>query len=119
MSYLEQFRQQWKAYLTQQLSLSGLSYLVSDAGDAADIKANSLAYFACMRMRAHSIELLGVGEERDGVAWVMLEKQLKALAEKAEKGTFDLVSKLHLEENQIQIVLNFSYDEEQHIFYVS
>jgi hypothetical protein len=49
----------------------------------------------------------------------MLERQLRELAKKAEKGTFDLVSKLHLEENQIQIVLSFSYDDEQHIVYVS
>lgn len=117
MSYFDQFMQQWKAFLTQQLSISGLSYFVSDAGDAVDIKTNSLAYFAWLR--THSIELVGIDEARDGVAWVMLEKQLKAFAEKAEKGTFDLVSKLHLEESQIQIVLNFSYDDEQHIVYVS
>ena len=113
MSYLDQFMQQWKAYLTQQLSLSGLSYLVSGAGDSVDIKANSLAYFAWLR--THSIELAGIDEARDEVAWVMSEKQLKALVNKAENGTFDLVSKLHLEANQIQIVLNFSYDDEQHI----
>lgn len=109
--------QQWKTYLQQQLSLCGMNYIVSEAGDAADIKTNSLAYFAWLR--AHSIELVGVDEARDGVAWVMLEKQLKVFAEKAEKGTFDLVSKLYLEESQIQIVLNFSYDDEQHIVYVS
>lgn|GEM_PF-1649217 len=117
MPYLDQFMQQWKAYLTQQLSLCGLSYVASDAGDVVDIKANSLAYFAWLR--THSIELVGIDEARDNVAWVMLEKQLKTFAEKAEKGTFDLVSKLHLEENQIQIYLNFSYDDEQHIVYVS
>ncbi|MGO2353814.1 MAG: hypothetical protein ACTH58_03645 [Marinomonas foliarum] len=117
MSYLDQFMQQWKTYLQQQLSLCGMNYIVSEAGDAVDIKTNSLAYFAWLR--THSIELVGVDESRDKVAWVMLEKQLKALAEKAEKGTFDLVSKLHLEESQIQIVLNFGYDDEQHIVYVS
>jgi hypothetical protein len=117
LPYFDQFMQQWKAYLTQQLSLSDLSYLVSGAGDAADIKANSLAYFAWLR--THSIELVGIDEARDNVAWLMLEKQLKAFAEKAEKGTFDLVSKLHLEESQIQIILNFNYDDEQHIVYVS
>jgi len=117
LPYFDQFMQQWKAYLTQQLSLSGLSYLVSDAGDDEDIKTNSLAYFAWLR--THSIELVGIDEARDNVAWVMLEKQLKAFAEKAEKGTFDLVSKLYLEESQIQIVLNFNYDDEQHIVYVS
>jgi hypothetical protein len=109
--------QQWKVYLKQQLSLSGLSYIVSDLGDGVDIRVNSLAYFAWLRTL--SIELVGIDEARDGVAWVMLEKQLKAFADKAENGTFDLVSKLHLEESQIQIVLNFSYDDEQHIVYVS
>ena len=117
LSYLDQFMQQWKVYLKQQLSLYELRYVASDAGDGVDIKANSLAYFAWLR--THSIELVGIDEARDGVAWVMLEKQLKAFADKAEKGTFDLVSKLHLEESQIQIVLNFSYDDEQHIVYVS
>ena len=117
LPYFDQFMQQWKAYLTQQLSLSGLSYLISDAGDAKDVKTNSLAYFAWLR--THSIELVGIDEARDGVAWVMLEKQLRAFADKAENGTFDLVSKLHLEKSQIQIVLNFSYDDEQHIVYVS
>jgi hypothetical protein len=117
LPYLEQFMQQWKTYLTQQLSHCGLSYVVTEVGDSLDIKANSLAYFSWLRTsnRANN----GLDESRDGVAWIMLEKQLKALAEKAEKGTFDLVSKLHLEESQIQIVLNFSYDDEQHIFYVS
>lgn len=109
--------QQWKVHLKQQLSLCGLSYVVSEAGGSTDIKANSLAYFAWLR--THSIELVGVDESRDKVAWIMLEKQLKAFADKAENGTFDLVSKLHLEESQIQIVLNFSYDDEQHIVYVS
>lgn len=117
MSYFDQFMQQWKAYLTQQLSQCGLRYVVSDAGGSVDIKANSMAYFAWLR--THSIELVGIDEARDGVAWVMLEKQLKILAEKAEKGTFDLVSKLHIEASQIQIDLNFSYDDEQHIVYVS
>lgn len=117
LSYLDQFMQQWKVHLKQQLSLCGLSYVVSEAGGSTDIKANSLAYFAWLR--THSIELVGVDESRDKVAWIMLEKQLKAFADKAENGTFDLVSKLHLEESQIQIVLNFSYDDEQHIVYVS
>ncbi|WP_227804029.1 hypothetical protein [Marinomonas profundi] len=117
LPYFDQFMQQWKAYLTQQLSQCGLRYEVSDAGDVVDIKTNSLAYFAWLR--THSIELVGIDEARDGVAWVMLEKQLKILAEKAEKGTFDLVSKLHIEASQIQIDLNFSYDDEQHIVYVS
>ncbi|QRV22331.1 hypothetical protein [Marinomonas foliarum] len=117
MSYLDQFMQQWKTYLQQQLSLCGMNYIVSEAGDAADIKTNSLAYFSWLRTTSGANK--SFDESRDEVAWIMLEKQLKAFAEKAEKGTFDLVSKLHLEENQIQIVLNFSYDDEQHIVYVS
>jgi hypothetical protein len=117
LSYLDQFMQQWKTYLQQQLSLCGMNYIVSEAGDAADIKTNSFAYFSWLRTisRADS----GFDESRDKVALVMLEKQLKAFTEKAEKGTFDLVSKLHLEKKQIQIRLNFSYDGEQHIIYVS
>jgi len=115
--YFDQFMQQWKAYIKQQFSHFGLSYVATDAGDSVDIKANSLAYFSWLRATSRAGN--NFDESRDGVAWIMLEKQLKALAEKAEKGTFDLVSKLHLEESQIQIVLNFSYDEEQHIVYVS
>ncbi|SHE93218.1 hypothetical protein SAMN02745753_01081 [Marinomonas polaris DSM 16579] len=117
MSYLEQFMQQWKAYLKQQFSQCGLSYIETDSGDSVDLKANSLVYFRWLRMASRAGN--NFDESRDGIAWVMLEKQLKALAEKAEKGTFDLVSKLHLEESQIQIVLNFNYDDEQHIVYVS
>ena len=117
MPYLDQFMQQWKAYLKQQFPHCGLSYVATDAGDSVDIKANSLAYFSWLRTTSRAGN--NFDESRDGVAWVLLEKQLKALAEKAEKGTFDLVSKLHLEESQIQIVLNFSYDGEQHIVYVS
>lgn len=109
--------QQWKAYLQQQLAQCGMSYVDTDAGDSLDIKMNSLAYFRCLRTTSRADS--GFDESRDEVAWVMLEKQLKAFAEKAEKGTFDLVLKLHLEENQIQIRLNFSYDDEQHIVYVS
>lgn len=117
MSYFDQFMQQWKAYLKQQLSLCGLSYVATDAGESVDIKVNSLAYFHWQRTTSRAGNCFD--DSRDDVAWVMLEKQLKAFADKAEKGTFDLVSKLNLEEGQIQIVLNFSYDNEQHIFYVS
>ena len=117
MPYLDQFMQQWKAYIKQQFSHCGLIYVATDAGDSVDIKANSLAYFSWLRTTSRADSCMD--ESRDGIAWVMLEKQFKALAEKAEKGTFDLVSKLHLEESQIQIVLNFSYDDEQHIVYVS
>lgn len=115
--HLDQFMQQWKTYLKQQLSFSGLSYLVSEAGDTADLKANSLAYFRWLRTTSRADS--GFNESRDEVAWVMLEKQLRAFADKAENGTFDLVSKLHLEASQIRIVLNFSYDDEQHTVYVS
>lgn len=117
MPYLDQFMQQWRVYLKQQLSLSGLSYVVTDAGDDVDIKVNSLDYFRWLRTTSGANN--SFDESRDEVAWIMLEKQLKAFADKAENGTFDLVSKLHLEESQIQIVLNFSYDDEQHIVYVS
>tara|TARA_R110001606_G_scaffold213201_2_gene361054 strand:- start:18354 stop:18731 length:378 start_codon:yes stop_codon:yes gene_type:complete len=117
LPYFVQFMQQWKMYLKQQFSRCGLSYVATDAGDSVDIKANSLAYFSWLRTTCRAGN--NFDESRDGIAWMMLEKQLKALAEKAEKGTFDLVSKLHLEESQIQIVLNFSYDDEQHIVYVS
>lgn len=117
LSHLDQFMQQWKVYLKQQLSLYELRYVASDAGDRVDIKTNSLVYFRWLRTTSRAGD--NFDDSRDDVAWVMLEKQLKAFAEKAEKGTFDLVSKLHLEESQIQIVLNFSYDDEQHIVYVS
>lgn len=117
LSHLDQFMQQWKVYLKQQLSLYELRYVASDAGDRVDIKVNSLAYFRWLRTTSRAGD--NFDDSRDDVAWMMLEKQLKAFADKAEKGTFDLVSKLHLEESQIQIVLNFSYDDEQHIVYVS
>lgn len=117
MSYLDQFMQQWKVYLKQQLSLYELRYVASDAGDRVDIKTNSLVYFRLLRTTSRAGD--NFDDSRDDVAWVMLEKQLKIFAEKAENGTFDLVSKLHLEKSQIQIVLNFSYDDEQHIVYVS
>lgn len=117
MPYLDQFMQQWKTYLKQQFSQYGLSYTETDSGDSVDIKVNSLAYFHWLRTTSR-VEC-SMDESRDTLAWIMLEKQLRSLANKAEKGTFDLASKLHIEESQIQIVLNFSYDDEQHIFYVS
>lgn len=117
LSYFDQFMQQWKTYLKQQLSQCGLSYIATEAGGGVDIKTNSLAYFSWLRTISGADS--DFDESRDEVAWVMLEKQLRAFADKAEKGTFDLVAKLHIEESQIQIVLNFSYDGEQHIVYVS
>ncbi|MBJ7536332.1 hypothetical protein [Marinomonas transparens] len=117
MPYLEPFIQQWKTYLKQQLSQCGLNYVVTDVGDSFDIKANSVAYFRWLRT-ANKINK-GLHESRDELVWIMLEKQLRALANKAEKGTSNLVSRLHFDESQIQIRLNFSYDDEQHIFYVS
>jgi hypothetical protein len=109
--------QQWKMYLKQHLSHCGLSYVETGSGDKFDIKANSLAYFRSLRTASTSI--VGMDDSRDELAWVMLEKQLKALAKKAEIGTSSLVSKLHIEAPQILIRLNFSYDNEQHIIYVS
>jgi hypothetical protein len=109
--------QQWKAYLLNEFNAHELVYLETEDGDFFDIKANSLFYFSWLRTEFKSVSEMD--ESRDAIAWKMLERQLRELAKKAEKGTFDLVSKLHLEENQIQIVLNFSYDDEQHIVYVS
>ncbi|AEF53113.1 hypothetical protein Mar181_0044 [Marinomonas posidonica IVIA-Po-181] len=109
--------QQWKVYLQHQLSHAGIRYKVTNGGDVFDIKANSIAYLSWLRMRSHlSVEL---DESRDSIAWFMLEKQLKALAYKAEKGRSNLVSKLYIEESQIHICLNFNYDDEQHVIYVS
>ncbi|MGB5998754.1 MAG: hypothetical protein WBG31_15770 [Marinomonas sp.] len=117
MPYLEQFMQQWKTYLKQQLEACGLDYSVTDGGDTSDIKANSLIYFRALRRSAKSITEMDPA--RDDLAWTMLEKQLIMLAKKAEIGTSSLVSKLHIEAPQILIRLNFSYDNEQHIIYVS
>ncbi|MEL0635325.1 hypothetical protein V6259_00900 [Marinomonas sp. TI.3.20] len=115
-SYLEQFMQQWKVYLKQHFKRCGLSYVEVEGDDQLDIKANSLTYFACLRTTSQSI--FNMDESRDELAWIMLEKQLKALAKKAEIGASNLVSKLYIEETQILIRLNFSYDNEQHIIYV-
>lgn len=117
MSYLEEFMQQWKAYLIKEMTDSGLSVTATQGVDNVDIKANSLAYFRWLRTT--STLLMGTDESRDLAAWVMLEKQLTAKAKMAERGTSSLVSKLYIEENQVQIHLNFSYDEEQHIVFVS
>jgi hypothetical protein len=117
LPYLEQFMQQWKAYFLNEFTAHGFVYLETEDGDFFDIKANSLVYFSWLRTTSRADD--GFDESSDAIAWKMLERQLRELAKKAEKGTFDLVSKLHLEESQIQIVLNFSYDDEQHIVYVS
>jgi hypothetical protein len=109
--------QQWKVHLKQQLEGFGLSYIEAEGGDLLAIKTNSLVYFR--RLRTTSIPISRMDDSRDELAWVMLEKQLKALAKKAEIGTSSLVSKLHIEAPQILIRLNFSYDNEQHIVYVS
>lgn len=50
---------------------------------------------------------------------LMLEKQLHAFADKADRGVPRLTSKLHMNEEQIIIRLNFCYDPDQHIIYVS
>lgn len=117
MPYLEPFMQQWKAYLLNEFTAHGLGYLETEDGGFFDIKANSLFYFSWLRTEFKSVSEMD--ESRDAIAWKMLERQLRELAKKAEKGTFYLVSKLHLEESKIQISLNFSYDDEQHIVYVS
>ena len=117
MPYLEQFMQQWKSYLKQQLEAFGLGYVITDGGDTFDLKANSLVYFRALRRSAKSITEMD--SARDNLVWTMLEKQLIALANKAEIGALDLSSKLHIEAPQILICLNFSYDNEQHIIYVS
>lgn len=117
MPYLDQFMQQWKAYLLNEFAAHGLGYMETDVDDSVDIRANSLAYFCWLRTTSRADN--GFGESRDAIAWKMLERQLKDLARKAEKGSASLVSKLHLDERQIQVSLSFSYDAEQHIVYVS
>ncbi|WP_233407625.1 hypothetical protein [Marinomonas spartinae] len=117
MSYLNQFMQQWKAHLKSELAYCGLRFITTEDGDEVDVKTNSLAYFRCLRLISNINDHLD--ESRDSLAWMMLEKQLKAKAEMAERGTSSLVAKLHIEASQIEIRLNFSYDEEQHIVLVS
>jgi len=109
--------QQWKAYLLNELAVYGLAYTETDSGESFDIKTNSLFYFAWLRKTFQSTTKMD--ESRDDIAWMMLERQLRELAKKAEKGSANLVSKMHFDERQIQIVLNFRYDDEQHIVYVS
>lgn len=109
--------QQWKTYLLNEFTAHRLSYLETEDGDFFDIKANSLVYFSWLRTEFKSVSEMD--ESRDAIAWKMLERQLSELAKKAEKGSANLVSKLHLDERQIQVTLNFSYDDEQHIVYVS
>lgn len=117
MPYLEQFMQQWKAYLLSEFTVYGLNYNETDSSENFDIKTNSLLYFGWLRRTLQSTTKMD--ESRDDVAWMMLERQLRELAKKAEKGSENLVSKLYFDERQIQIDLNFSYDDEQHIVYVS
>ena len=117
MTYLDQFIQQWKAYLLSEFVTNRLDYGETDSSDFFDIKTNSLIYFSCLRTASKSKN--EIDESRDDIAWMMLERQLRELAKKAEQGSSNLVSKMHLNERQIQVTLNFSYDNEQHIFYVS
>ena len=117
MPYLEQFMQQWKAYLLSEFAVYGLDYNKTDSSEHFDIKRNSLLYFGWLRRMFQSTTKMD--ESRDDIAWVMLERQLRELAVKAEKGSANLVSKMHFNERQIQVILNFSYDDEQHIVYVS
>jgi hypothetical protein len=109
--------QQWKAYLLSEFTAHGLGYNETDSGEDFDIKTNSLLYFGWLRTRFQSTT--NMDESRDDVVWMMLERQLRGLAKKAEKGSANLVSKMHFDERQIQVILNFSYDVEQHIIYVS
>ncbi len=117
MPYLEQFMQQWKAYLLSEFTVYGLDYNETDSSEDFDIKTNSLVYFGWLRRTFQSTN--NMDESRDDVVWIMLERQLRELAKKAEKGSANLVSKMCFDERQIQIILNFSYDDEQHIIYVS
>jgi hypothetical protein len=109
--------QQWKAYLLSEFAVYGLGYSETDGNGSFDIKVNSLLYFGWLRKTFKLTAIMD--ESRDDVAWVMLEKQLIELAKKAENGSENLVSKLYFDERQIQIDLNFSYDDEQHIIYVN
>ena len=117
--YLEDFWQQWKEWLYQEFADIGLAY--NEALDASDehsiIQFNSLMYLKCRREA--SSWLTSADASRDQMAWKMLERQLKALAGKAERGVFNLSTKLYVDEQQIVIRLNFRYDPEQHIIYVS
>ncbi|ETX12196.1 hypothetical protein MUS1_00900 [Marinomonas ushuaiensis DSM 15871] len=117
MPYLEQFMRQWKAYLLSEFAVYGLAYTETDSGENSDIKTNSLLYFGWLRRKFQST--YNMDESRDDVVWMMLERQLRELAKKAEKGSANLVSKMHFDERQIQVILDFSYDDEQHIIYVS
>jgi superoxide dismutase len=109
--------QQWKAYLLTEFVTYGLDYSETNNSEDFDIKTNSLRYFSWLRTVVKSLNEMD--ESRDDVAWVVLERQLRELAKKAEKGSANLASKMHFNERKIQVVLNFSYDDEQHIVYVS
>ncbi|MBD5770647.1 hypothetical protein IF202_06255 [Marinomonas sp. SM2066] len=109
--------QQWKAYLLSEFTVYGLDYNETDSSEDFDIKTNSLVYFGWLRRTFQSTN--NMDKSRDDVVWIMLERQLRELAKKAEKGSANLVSKMCFDERQIQIILNFSYDDEQHIIYVS
>jgi len=108
---------QWKVYLLSEFTAYGLDYNETDDNGDFDIKINSLLYFGWLRKTFKLTAIMD--ESRDDVAWVMLDKQLRELAIKAEKGSDNLVSKMHFHERQVQVILNFSYDNEQHIIYVS
>ncbi|KZN14385.1 hypothetical protein OA79_05855 [Marinomonas sp. TW1] len=108
---------QWKEYLQQHLDHAEIPYQVTNNGDELDIKVNSLAYLSWLRSKSHAS--VGLDESRDNVAWLMLNKQLRAFADKADRGVLKLASRLHMNEEQIIIRLDFCYDPEQHIVYVS
>ncbi|MFD1382980.1 hypothetical protein ACFQ45_06365 [Rhodanobacter aciditrophus] len=118
MSYFNQFLSQWQAHLKQEMRANGLEYQESAEPEYDEVRTNTLVYLQSLRRL--SPDLAGVnGEQRDSVAWRMLEQQLKGFARKADRGVLTLASKLHMNEEQIVIRLNFRYDPEQHIIYVS
>lgn len=117
MIYFDEFLQQWKVWLELALMDSGMEYKAVAGEELATVKANSLMYLQAQREA--SPWLTNADASRDQIAWKMLERQLKALADKADRGSFNLSTKLHVDEQQIVIRLNFRYDLEQHVVYVS
>jgi len=117
LSYFHQFLNQWQTQLKHEMAVFGLDYRVVDENEYSEVQTNTLRYLKYRRsVLPHFI---AVKEERDNVAWLMLEKQLHAFADKADRGVPRLTSKLHMNEEQIIIRLNFCYDPDQHIIYVS
>lgn len=117
MSYFNQFLKQWQTHLKREMVVFELGYRVLEEHEYGEVQANTLRYLQHRRrLSSHSIVMNG---ERDNVAWLMLDKQLRAFADKADRGVLKLASRLHMNEEQIIIRLDFCYDPEQHIVYVS